>query len=79
MINARTRGNGAIRVGLADANGEPLSGFGIEDSIPFSGDAIRHHCQWTENATVSEAAPDQYRKLVFDISGGEVFGFVVES
>lgn len=79
LINARTRRSGSIRVGLADANGTPLPGFGINDSIPFTGDATRHHCRWTSNATVADAAPDQYRKIILEIDDGEVFGFVVDA
>jgi len=78
QINARTRRNGSIRVGLADAGGTPLAGFGVEDSIPFSGDAIRHHVRWNGADALPTATPDQYRKIVFEIEDAEIFGFVVE-
>jgi hypothetical protein len=77
-INARTRRNGTIRVGLADAGGTALPGFGIEQSIPFTGDAIRHCCRWTGTDTLPKAEPDQYRKLVVAIDDAELFGFGVE-
>lgn len=77
QINARTRGNGSIRVGLADAGGVPLPGFGLEENVPFSGDAIRHHCRWHGVDEIPDGTPDQYRKLVFDIEDAEIFGFVV--
>ncbi|HEV2515682.1 MAG TPA: hypothetical protein VGV07_10565 [Devosia sp.] len=79
LINARVRGNGSIRVGLADASGAPLPGFGIEDSVPFTGDAIRQNCRWTGNDIMPAAVPDQYRKLVFEIDNAEIFGFIVEA
>ena len=53
-----------------------LSGFAPEDCIPFTGDAIRHPVRWTGGGTLPPAEPDQYRKLVFEIDNGEIFGFV---
>jgi hypothetical protein len=77
-INARTRDNGAIRIGLADSGGAPVAGFGLEDSIPFSGDSIRHECRWTGGSALPAARMDEYRKLVVEIDKAEIFGFVVE-
>jgi hypothetical protein len=77
-INARTRGNGFIRVGLADSNGAPVPGFGIEDSIPFSGDAIRHECRWKQGSSLPAARGEEYRKIVVELDNSEIFGFVVE-
>jgi len=77
-INARARHNGRIRVGLTNSSGETLAGFGVDDCVPFSGDSIRHECQWTGGATMPTAGRDEYRKLVFELSDAEIFGFVAE-
>jgi hypothetical protein len=42
QINAKTRGNGSIRVALCDSSGVAAPGFGLDDCVPFSGDDVRH-------------------------------------
>ncbi|RYE08072.1 MAG: hypothetical protein EOP22_15165 [Hyphomicrobiales bacterium] len=77
-INARVRTNGSIRVGLLDSSGNALPGFGLEDCVPFSGDAIRHQVKWHGQTDLpAPAHPNQFRKLVFAIDEAEVFSFTI--
>ncbi|OEO32252.1 hypothetical protein VW23_012485 [Devosia insulae DS-56] len=78
-INARVRTNGAIRVGLLDSSGGAISGYGLDDCLPFTGDAIRHAVRWRGQAELPPAKhPGQFRKFVITIDEAEIFGFVVE-
>jgi len=78
-INAKTRKNGSVRVGLLDSAGVPVPGFGLDDCIPFSGDDVRHQVTWARSdALPAPATPGAFRKIVFAIDQAEVFGFVVE-
>lgn len=75
-INARTRTNGVIRAAVLDVSGEPIPGFGWEDSVPFAGDEIRHVVSWKNGSTLPPAGG--FRKLAFRLENAEIFGFVVE-
>lgn len=78
-INARARRNGSIRIGLLDSSGNAIPGFGIEECVPFSGDAVRHKVRWDGQAELPAPAKlGQYRKFLVEVQEAEIFGLVVE-
>jgi hypothetical protein len=77
-INARARPNGSIRVAVCDSNGAMLPGYTLDDSLPFTGDAVRHECRWQGGAALPATGHGVFRKLVFAVDGAEIFGFVVD-
>lgn len=45
-LNYSTSAAGSIQVEIQDANGHPLAGFGLQDSIPMWGDEIKGTASW---------------------------------
>lgn len=74
-INARVRSGGSIRTAVLDVLGQPLPGFGWDDSVPFTGDDVRHPVRWTGGSTIP--ATPGFRKLAFRLDNAEIFGFVI--
>lgn len=81
-INARCP-RGTVRVALAEQRSpyhlEPrksdnLPGFGFEDCIPFTGDAVRAPVQF-RNAHVAQIPPNIPLVLRVEIYAGEIFGY----
>ncbi len=73
IINARTHGRGgAIRVAVADGQDRVLEGYGKEDCVPFTSDAVGHEVAW-------RAGPDMpsqsFMKLHFYLQNAELFSF----
>lgn len=81
-LNARCP-NGAVRVAIAEQRSpfhvEPrksdnLPGFGFDDCVPFTGDAVRAPVRF-RNAHVAQIPPELPLILRIEILAGEVFGY----
>jgi hypothetical protein len=46
MLNVSTAAAGSVRVEVQDAEGTPVPGFTLADSLPVVGDRIEHVVQW---------------------------------
>jgi len=60
-LNAVTCNNGAIRVALLDAQGTPLDGYSLEESMPLSGDSLDLVPSWQTQKSFAEIPVAQYR------------------
>ncbi len=49
LLNAKTLDGGSVRAELQDAEGNVFPGFGLADSVPFSGDAVGAEFRWRES------------------------------
>ena len=82
-INAITRGNGRIRVALAEQQeplhltprkGDSLPGYSFDDCIPFQGDDIHAPVRFKQKS-VAEIPPDIALILRVELDGAEIFGY----
>ena len=48
LLNAQTDPGGSIRVEVTDPEGNIFPGLGMEESKPFSGDAVAHPVEWKQ-------------------------------
>lgn len=55
-LNLATSGGGAARVEIQAADGTPLPGFTLGDSLPFTGDTLDHTAAWRGGSDVSALA-----------------------
>jgi hypothetical protein len=53
QVNAWTRFGGELRIELATASGETVTGHTFADCDPISGDALQHTVTWQSNADLS--------------------------
>jgi len=66
---------GTVRVEVLDArSGQPVPGFGKEDSIPFGGDKIKHLVTWKGKADL-KSLRDRSIQLRFHLNRAKLFSF----
>lgn len=53
VLNFKTRKEGLVKVGLETADGRPISGYGLSDCRPLTGDSIRKNVTWKRGADIS--------------------------
>lgn len=71
-INVEQRDNaGAVTVALLDDRGRELPGFGFDDSIPITADAVRHPVRWKTFADL-RSIRDHKVRLSLRIHGGAI-------
>ena len=71
-LNVATGVSGSVRVEIQDADGKPVSGFGLEDSREFYGDQLDYIATWRDNADVGALAGRPVR-LRFAMRDADVF------
>jgi hypothetical protein len=71
-INFATSAAGGIQVEIQNANGEPISGFSLDDCPEFIGDEIEHIVQWKNGSDVSQLAGKRIR-LRFVIKDADLY------
>ena len=78
-INARTTGDGTIRVAVREAqsagDGEWPKGFRFDDSIHFSGDSLDHVMTWRQGHETLDAFPSRTIRLHFWLENAELYSF----
>jgi hypothetical protein len=72
-INARAKPGGSIRFELCE-NGEPIKGFSLADSVPFTADAVWAPVRWKDKDNVSELA-GRKTQLHVSLSKAKIFGY----
>ena len=75
VINAATRTHGRVRVGLADAKGQPLPGYGLDDCDPLNGDLQAAPVTWRGSTQLPRIAPDQKVIARLEIQSGTLYAF----
>ncbi|MBI4025794.1 MAG: hypothetical protein HY360_12490 [Verrucomicrobia bacterium] len=74
FVNARCP-EGAIRVALFEqGKSEPLSGFSLDDCVPFTGDSVRAPIRFRK-ASIARIPANMGLFLRFEITRGEIFGY----
>ena len=73
-LNFETGTKGAVRVGLAGADGKPLSGFSLDDCQPLSGDSIDQPVSWKSGTDLASLAGQPVR-LIFDVRDASVYSW----
>lgn len=66
MLNVSTAAAGSVRVEVQDAEGVPVPGFTLADSLPVVGDRIEHAVQWQGMPSLSplQGKPIQLRLVM---------------
>jgi hypothetical protein len=75
-INANAK-DGVIRCELLDANGFRIRGFSREDSVPVSGDSLRHEIRWKEKS-ITQATPGSCMPR-FHLEKAEIFAVTFQT
>jgi len=73
-INFVTSEDGSIRIGLDDAQGNPIEGFTLDDCQPIRGDAIRRPVAWKDGSDVSALAGKPVR-LRIRLKAADLYSF----
>lgn len=71
-VNADAAG-GRFRVEVLDANGQPLPGYTVNDTILIDSDSVRHVARWQE----TERLPAQPFRLRFRYSNSKLFSYTL--
>lgn len=75
QINARTSRSGSVAVEVWDYEGTgPITGFLLEDAVPFRGDEIWNTCKWSEGDADLAALKGRKVRLRFCLNCAKVFG-----
>ncbi len=73
LLNADA-GQGSVRVEILGVDGNPLEGFGREDTVAVRGDGLRHTVAWKQGSDVS-GLKGQPIVLKFHIDRSKLFSF----
>ncbi|MFZ9682474.1 MAG: hypothetical protein ACO3DQ_04625 [Cephaloticoccus sp.] len=73
-LNFATSGAGEVRVELQDAEGNPLTGFSLDDCDPLIGDRIDHTVTWHGRGSLSGFIGRPVR-LHFVMSDADIYSF----
>jgi hypothetical protein len=69
--------DGALKVGLLDAEGCPLPGWEVERGDPFRGDSRSHLVTWAGQSDLSSLVGQTVRLHVW-VENGRVYAFQVQ-
>ncbi len=73
-LNVQVRPGGAVRVGLLDACGAPVTGRGVEDCLPIAGDGVALLVQWNTGTDVSGRA-GKPTKMRVEMQNASLYAF----
>jgi hypothetical protein len=71
-INYRTSAAGSVRIEIQDADGKPVPGYTLEESVEIIGDEIERVVAWEDGAEVSKLAGQTVR-LRFMLKDADLF------
>jgi hypothetical protein len=74
VLNVRTAEEGAVRVEVHDAAGQPLKGFALADSQVLTGDKLAAEVAWTSGADLGSLVR-QPARLRFVLQDAELYSF----
>jgi len=74
VLNLHASGAGGVRVGLLDADGQPLPGFDESDHDWINADSIEHEVSWKGGPGLDSIAGDPVR-LRFTLRNARLFSF----
>lgn len=74
IINAKTKGDGAVVAEILDKDNQVLKGFSREECVPFRGDSVRHVMTWkTERFDESQLPGD--KKFRFYLKNADLYSY----
>ncbi len=73
-INLSTSAAGGVRIGFEDLEGQPISGFALDDCDPQFGDELARRVTWNAGSDVSPLAGRPLR-LRFEIQDADLYSF----
>jgi len=65
---------GQLRVGLVNADGSPIAGFGLDDCTPLTADSIEVAVNWKSGAKLSDLAGKPVR-MQLELRNGKLYAF----
>ena len=74
VVNAASRPQGQVRVGLLTADGQPISGHSVEDCQPLTEDRPAREVKWGNGQPLATLAANPVR-LRFELQNADLFGF----
>lgn len=74
IVNATARAGGQVRVGLLDAQGQPIPGRTVEDCLPLTGDNRSWLVAWPGGRDVTKWSGKPVR-LRIELRDADVYGF----
>ena len=73
VLNADTGATGYAQVGLLDAAGAPIDGYGVDDCVYINGDFIETEVEWLERGRDLSALAGRALRLVFRTRGTRLY------
>ena len=73
LVNARAP-LGSVRAEALEGDGNPIEGFGVEDCLGFSGDAVSGEIKWRDKS-LAELPPDCEINLRFVLDDADFFAY----
>ncbi|MCA9009748.1 MAG: hypothetical protein KDB01_08380 [Planctomycetaceae bacterium] len=74
QLNVKVQPGGHLRIGLLDAQGQPIPGYSVNDCIPVVGDSLSVRVKWNDNDEF-EFPMNAVMRLQFDMTSVELYGF----
>lgn len=72
VLNFVTKSKGTVRVGIRDADNQPIEGLTLADCVPLRGDSIATAVQWDSDKQLADYAGEVAR-LYFEINDADLF------
>jgi len=77
FVNAQVAQGGGIKAAVLDVKGEPVDGYGFEDSVPLEGDTTAARMVWSGGrSTVPQV--DSHVRLAFELTNAKLYAFWIE-
>src|SRR6185436_13668001 len=73
ILNIDTGATGYAQVGILDAEGKPIEGFGVDDCLYINGDFIETPVEWMHKGTDVSSLPGQPVQLVVRSRGTKLY------
>ena len=77
-LNFSSSARGGIRVGIADPEGKPLTGYSLNDCPWIYGDSLNRRVEWIESDKIVDnvgSIAGQPVKLVFELKDADLYSF----
>lgn len=74
LVNAKLFPEGALRVEILDASGQPVAGYTAREAKPVKGDQLAATIQWNNTTDINKLQGKEIR-LRFYVKGGDMFSY----
>lgn len=73
VLNIDTDATGYAQVGLMDADGRPIPGFGLDECVYINGDYVDTEVEWTDRGTDVQSLAGQTVRIVVRMRGSSLY------